>query len=220
MNPNPNPSRDQCFNCGRPNASHIAMYCSDKIQQHRRCEDPKCWAACRNSNDHSAMCAENRIASLALANSSPLHRPVRRFTILTESSIEQYTVGNKTFKNGPVGLNTTSIIAEDINLKWENKNKFVITGPKTMYFRVLIAVGRYIIARVDVCCESSVFVRLPETQLENCRDVTKIQQTVAILRVEGGDVEIKAGDKCFIFNVVMNDDGTAEWTKFEETTEE
>lgn len=84
-----------------------------------------------------------------------------------------------------------------------------------MYFRVLIAVNRSIIARVDVSCESSKFVRLPETPLENCRDVTKIQHTVAVLCVEAGEIEVKAGDKCFAFKIVVHD-GIVQWLEFEE----
>lgn len=147
---------DLCYNCGRSNTNHIAMYCSEKVQQFLRCEDPNCWSACRNANDHSAICSSGRTGSRAraLGESDPLHCPLKRFSILADNSIARYLIGTKKTEYGPIGLISTSVIADNITYKWESQNSC---------FRVLIAFQRSIIARVDVSCEMCTFTRVPAT---------------------------------------------------------
>lgn len=214
-----NPIRvDQCFNCGRTSANHIAMYCSEKLQQFVRCEDQKCWAACREASDHSAMCSMPRTPSRQLSDNDLLHRVSDRFAMTSTSGpITRYNIGRKCTENGLIGLAYTSAIAEDIVYLWENENNFVINGPSTMYFRVLIAVNKTIVARLDVGNELSRFTRIPNTSLEFYRDATKIQQTVAILVINENDpIQINTTNKVIDFCIQKADDGFMIWSLFEE----
>lgn len=190
---------DLCFNCGRQDANHIAMYCNEQPQKLLRCSDQKCWAAARDNSEHARSCSLIEECRPLSANDS-IHNTAMRFKIETENEgIKRFVVGKAEPLVGHVGLRSRSAIAEDIEFEWTSEKSFEVFGPQTMYFRVLLAVDRSIVARFDIGYRTSSLFMLSmenQPQLEKCREATKLHQTIAILVTQPDDhIEIETSDR-------------------------
>lgn len=138
-----------CSNCDVQNATHNGMY-RNMPQKYLRCFNEKCWAAARNPDEHSHLCA-NREPCKELAANDEKHKQALRVVVSTESAaIKRLVIGSPDPVIGISGVRTQSTIANQIEFGWYDEKMFEIIGPKTMNFRLLLAIQRSIVSRVDV----------------------------------------------------------------------
>lgn len=173
---------DVCFNCGRPDATHIAMYCDAEPQKFLRCSDHNCWAAARNQSEHKRGCA-NRNECTPLSVNDKLHCQAMRIRISSEKEpIKRLIPGTTEPVDGFAGIRTRSSIANDIEFEWTDEKTFELYGPETMNFRILLVINNAYVARFDVG-QKKVEMTLFDSPmpLERYIDATKPNQTAAIL---------------------------------------
>lgn len=209
---------ERCNNCLMDFPDHIAMYCPE-VQQFLRCEDTKCWRACRQREDHDPGCsAPGRPLSQLLDIADPNHRICNRFIISSlYGTIRRYKMEQNHFEIGPIGVNHRSPIAQDIHYRWDSASNFAIHGPKTMYFRVLLMIDDEIAARIDVANKKSELTVIRDKSIEQFYETTSLQQTIAILEIYGDHrIQIDTADKYFRFCIHLEEDGFLTWTEFEQ----
>lgn len=193
-----------CFNCGHQDVAHIAMYCNEMPQKMLRCTDQRCWAAARNTDDHSRFCAIRNKVCETLDTRDQIHKMAMRFhlTLMNqESAILRLIPGLPSPELGPIQLRSRSAIADDIEFEWTSTNIFDIYGPETMYFRVLIAINESCVARFDVSYQKAQLLMYPlegQVPLNRYRDATKMNQTAAILVLPNDELfEIETATQIF-----------------------
>lgn len=176
------PNIAQCSNCGEINAAHISMYCSEKPQKILRCSNEKCWGA----DDHCQTCPKLHQPLIVLSQFDQIHETIIRLRVSTErESIKSFGPGSPEPVVGLRGMRVRSTIAEAILFEWKNNKNFEIYGPKTMNFRLLIAIRRSIVARIDVgIIENNFTLFDAHLSIENAHEASQIEQTITILSFE------------------------------------
>lgn len=184
------------------------MYCSTLPQKFLRCADSKCWAAARDDTEHVRGCSI-RGACMPLGSNDAIHNVVMRFNLsTTNNTIERYVPVIKKIVKPQINLRTRSSIAEDIEFKWDSPKSFLICGPESMNFRVLIVVCRKIVARFDIGYRNTELLLFPiesQPNLEKCKEASKMNQTAAILTTSPNDtLEIETHDHLYrlVFSLV------------------
>lgn len=134
-----------CYNCGR-DAQHLAMYCDNKPQKIRRCDD--CWAAATRDSEHLFSCYR-RVCYSEISPTGSAHRIQPRIAIRTSGHGIRLVENAETVVPS-IGPMYRSRIAEHISFQWANVRGVSVFGPRTMYFRVPIIVGDKVAIRADV----------------------------------------------------------------------
>lgn len=191
-----------CFNCGYPDSSHIAMYCNTMPQKFLRCADSKCWAAARDNTEHVRGCSNRNVVCRQLSSNDPIHNTAMRIMITSENNpIKRFVPNIPDLITGHPKLRYRSQIAEDIEFEWTNSKTFEVYGPESMNFRILLSVNQTIVARFDVGYKITNLLMFPvenQPKLEKYRDATKMHQTVAILIIEPDEtIEVETSYKIF-----------------------
>lgn len=211
----------QCSNCGRLNPTHNEMYCSEQPQMFLRCPNEKCWAAVGTPSQHNHSCMDRKPLNV-LSPNDPIHQTTIRLRVSTErAAIKRYVAGSADTVFGFSGSRVRSTIANDIEFVFKDK-MMEIHGPKTMNFRVIIAIQQSIVARIDVgFFEPNVIFFDVQPSIDEVAEVAHLHETAAILMFEENekiDVESKGNiyhmefrkqDEIFVcskFEIIQNDD--------------
>lgn len=173
-----------CSNCGIENVTHNEMYC-ELPQKFLRCLNEKCWAAAQNPAQHSHSCGI-RERCQELSPEDEKHKQTIRVSLATErAAIKRFVTGSLDPVIGISGVRTQSTIAKQIEFGWSDEKIFEIIGPKTMNFRLLLAIERLIVARVDIGYRKTNITTFDaQPTVDRAHEVTTIHQTAAILSFE------------------------------------
>lgn len=205
----------QCSNCGRFDPTHIEMYCSEKPQIFLRCPNEKCWAAAGTPAEHSYSCMDRKPCTV-LSPKDPIHQTTIRLRVSTErEAIKRYVAGSANPVVGFSGTRVRSTIANDIEFVFNDK-MFELHGPKTMNFRVIIAIQQSIVARIDVgFFEPNIIFFDVQPSIDEVAGATQLHQTAAILMFEENEkIDVESKNKIYHMQF-RKQDGIYVCSKFE-----